>query len=271
MVIGNISNQNKRTIPIAPVAVLYITMAIVGFCYQGMTTMLPTYMDSKRLFSINTDFQADLDDGKFSDSLRQEFYKNGLQIPQDVNLSIKKIVNRWTLSDGNKTNYTIRKEANNLRVYVNTGKGMIYVTMILLVGMLGQYIGGHTADRHRKTRLYMLFNSLSLPFMIMLGLLSGAGLIIVAALFAMFHFAGQPVENSLVAQYTPSNLRSSGYGLKFVFAFGIGSFASAFSGYIGEYFGLNSIFYALSGVIFLAMITMTILILVAKEQKVETA
>lgn len=263
------SKQSGKQIPLVPIIVLYIAMSIVGFCYQGMTTMLPIYLDSKRLFNISLDFQTELNDGKFSENLQGEFIKNGIQLPQDSKFSVKKAVNRWSIKEGDKTKYTIMREKDKIKVYANVGRSKIYVSMILLVGMLGQYIGGHTADRYRKTRLYLYFNAVSLPFMIMIGLMTGTPLIVMAGLFALFHFAGQPVENSLVAQYTPPRLRSSGYGLKFVFAFGFGSFAAAFSGYIGEYFGLNSVFFALGGVIFLAMLVMTVLILVTKEPKAE--
>lgn len=264
------SNQPRQRMSIAPLVALYMVMTVMGFCYQGVTTMLPIYVDSEALFDIGGNFQDDLNQSKFSENLRLEFQKNGNEIPQDAEFSIKKAGNRWALREQGKTRYTIMREGNTLKVYASTGRGKIFVTIILLIGMIGQYIGGHTADRYRKTRLYLLFNSLSLPFMIMVGFMSGIPLIAVAGLFALFHFSCQPVENSLLAQYTPLKLRSSGYGLKFVFAFGIGSFAAAFSGYIGENFGLNSVFFALSGVIFLAMIVMTILLLVAKEQKNET-
>lgn len=262
------SNPSRQRVPIQAVIVLYLAMSVVGFCYQGMTTMLPIYLDSKLLFSIEPEFQNDLDGEVISENFRRDFDNNGFPLLQKVAVSVKKAGKRWVITSGGDS-YTIRKEVKKLKVYASTGRGKIFVTMILLVGMLGQYIGGHSSDRYRKTRLYMMFNVLSLPFMALVGLISGIPVILAAALFAMFHFAGQPVENSLVAQYTPSNLRSSGYGLKFVFAFGIGSTAAAFSGYIGEYFGLNSVFFALGGVIFLAIIVTSLLVIIAKEPAVE--
>ena len=141
--------------------------------------------------------------------------------------------------------------------------------MVYLVGMLGQYMGGHLSDKRRKTRLYLLFNAVSLPFMILIGLTPGIMVIFAAGLFALFHFAIQPVENNLIAQYTPPRLRSSSYGLKFLFAFGAASPAAVFSGYISDRFGFSSVFLALGGVIFLIVLVVASLGIVAKEARVE--
>jgi len=229
--------------------------------------MLPTYLDSHFLLSIDNSYQSDLDRGIIPENLKRELNDNGIQISGNI-VTVKKTGNRWQI-DGTSGIYHIRKEMNRLKVYATSGKGKIFTTMVLLVGIVGQYMGGSLSDRYRKTRLYLLFNSLSLPFMIMIGLASGMPLILVGALFALFHFCGQPVENNLIAQYTPSRLRSSSYGLKFVFTFGIGSFASAFSGYIGENYGLNSVFLALGVVIILMLMILVFLNLVAKEESVQ--
>jgi len=143
--------------------------------------------------------------------------------------------------------------------------------MVLLVGMLGQYMGGHLSDKRRKTRLYLLFNIISLPFMILVGLTVGMMVVIVAALFALFHFANQPVENGLIANYTPPHLRSSSYGLKFFLTFGLGSFASGFSGYVADNYGFNSVFFALPGVIALVIIVLAVVNVIEKERDFEAS
>ena len=173
---------------------------------------------------------------------------------------------KWWITDENKK-YTVIRERGKLGVYGRrAAKGGLFATMVLLMGMVGQYMGGHSSDRWRKTRLYLLFNLISLPFMFLIGLTYGGMLIVFAALFAVFHFANQPVENNLIAHYTPSRLRSSSYGLKFFLTFGIGSFASGFSGYMADHYGLNSVFLALSGVIVLIVIVILFLNLAAKEE-----
>jgi predicted MFS family arabinose efflux permease len=107
--------------------------------------------------------------------------------------------------------------------------------------------------------------------MILVGLTASMLVIPMVALFALFHFANQPVENNLIAHYTPSRLRSSSYGLKFFFTFGFGSLGAAFSGYVAENLGFNSVFLALGGVILLIALVVAFLNVAAKEARVETS
>lgn len=230
--------------------------------------MLPTYLGK---FSIGLELQSDLDNGRISSGLRQEFKNNKTELSQNATIPIEESRrgSKWQIDDEGK-NYTVINEKGSLSVYGRrTARGNLFATMVYLVGMLGQYMGGYSSDRWRKTRLYLLFNAVSLPFMILVGLSSGTLMVYIAALFALFHFANQPVENSLIAQYTPPGLRSSSYGLKFFFTFGLGSFASAFSGYIADHFGFSSVFLALGGVIFLIVLVVASLGIVAKEARVE--
>jgi MFS family permease len=75
-------------------------------------------------------------------------------------------------------------------------------------------------------------------------------------LFALFHFAGQPVGNSLVAKYTDERGRGMGFGIYFSALFGVGSLASGFSGMIAERYGLGKIFLALGVAVFLGFVVM---------------
>ena len=117
---------------------------------------------------------------------------------------------KWQIKDGEGDKYDVRLERNKINVYGRrAAKGGLFTTMVLLVGMAGQYMGGHFSDKRRKTRLYLLFNLISLPFMILIGLMSGMMVVVIAAAFSLFHFANQPIENSLIAQYTPARQGSS--------------------------------------------------------------
>jgi MFS family permease len=260
------NSQSQQRLRIRAIILLYAAMSVAGFTYQGMTTMLPTYLDSRLITKTDLSLQNELDNGVISEKMGEVFTSNGNTLSKDAGISIRKTASRWTIKDSSK-NYEIRKEGDNLSIYAITGKGRMFTTMILLVGILGQYMGGNLSDKHRKTLLYFMFSLISMPFMLMIGLSGGVLLIIVAALFALFHFSTQPVENNLIAQYTPSRIRSSSYGLKFVFSFGVGSFASAFSGYIGERFGLSYVFIALGMVICLLILLTVVLVIFAKEKK----
>lgn len=101
----------------------------------------------------------------------------------------------------------------------------ILTSVAYLSGAWGQIVGGRLADRRDLRRLYLLFHGASLPLLFLLGHLAGLPLLVCAAGYAFFAFGMQPIENSLVAVLTPSRLRSTGYGLKFILTFGVGSLA----------------------------------------------
>jgi len=93
------------------------------------------------------------------------------------------------------------------------------------VGMLGQWAGGHLADRHDLRRLYLGFHAASLPFLVAMAFATEGLLLVAACGFVFFALGMQPIENSLVARFTPARWRATGYGIKFGLNFGIGSTA----------------------------------------------
>jgi hypothetical protein len=50
-------------------------------------------------------------------------------------------------------------------------------------------------------------------------------LVSAGAVFVFFSLGMQPIENSLFARFTPPRWRATGYGIKFILTFGVGSFA----------------------------------------------
>ena len=261
-------DRPKRRFPLRALILLYAAMALAGFCYRGVVTFLPTYLGR---FSIGVELQGDLDNGVLPEKLRQEFRNNKIELSKSAAVVVDTTSRKWQIND-EVSKYRVMKEGARLNVYGRkTARGSRFATMVYLVGMLGQYMGGHLSSKRRKALLYLLFSAASLPFMFLIGLTTGALMVFVSAFFALFHFANQPVENSLVAQHTPPHLRSSSYGLKFFFAFGFGSFGAAFSGYIASRFGFSSVFLALGGVIFLVVLVVLLLNIATREGRVETS
>ncbi|MFC1713786.1 MFS transporter [Candidatus Poribacteria bacterium] len=264
----SVSRESAQRLSVTALILLYVAMALFGFLYRGTMTVLPLYLGR---FSINQSFQGDLEGLVLSEKLQQELEHNKITLSEDASISAEVEDGRWQIKDG-KDKYDVRKEGNKLNIYGRrAGKGGLFTTMVLLVGMAGQYMGGHFSDKRRKTRLYLLYNLICLPFMILIGLTSGMLVVVIAAAFSLFHFANQPVENSLVAQYTPSRLRSRSYGLKFFLTFGLGSFGAGFAGYISDHFAFDTVFFALSGVLVLVLTVIALLVIAAKETPVETS
>lgn len=263
------SSMASQRLPLAAIVLMYAAMTLFGFLYRGTMTVLPSYLGR---FSIDSSFQGDLQELNLSEKLRQELKNNEILLSEDAEILAEETNRKWQIKNGEEKKYDVRREGSRINIYGRgAAKGGLFTTMVLLVGMAGQYMGGHFSDKRRKTRLYLLFNLVSLPFMTLIGLLSGMMVVVIAAVFSLFHFANQPVENNLIAQYTPSRLRSSSYGLKFFLTFGIGAFATGFAGYIADRSGFGSVFFALSGVLILILVIISLLVITAKEKRVEAS
>jgi MFS family permease len=96
-------------------------------------------------------------------------------------------------------------------------------SLVYVLGGVGQFVGGRLADRYDLRILYVAFHAISIPFVVSMALLSGAPLLVAGAAFVFFSIGMQPIENSLVARFTPDRWRSTGYGMKFSVVFGIGA------------------------------------------------
>lgn len=101
----------------------------------------------------------------------------------------------------------------------------ILASVAYAMGILGQILGGHLADRYDLRKLYLLFHGASLPFLLLMATSSDWLLLVSASFYVFFSLGMQPIENSLVAHLTPERWRSTSYGIKFVLSFGGGSLA----------------------------------------------
>lgn len=142
--------------------------------------------------------------------------------------------------------------------------GMLVATLFLF-SMAGQYAGGKLADRMDLRWAYFITQIAALPFVAAMGYLWGWPLYIAAGLFLFFTLGMQPVENSLVTKFIPRRWLSTGYGIKFTFTFGVGSLAVYQVSYIGKHMGMEWIYTALTGQVFL--LAMTALILLAASKR----
>ena len=130
--------------------------------------------------------------------------------------------------------------------------GGLLSTLILSVGMIGQYLGGHLSDRYPMIRLYFIVLILSLPFLFMLGFVENLWIIGAGLLFALFHFPQQPIENHLISRWMPPKWVGSGFGIKFTATFGVGAFAAGLTGIIAERTSMASVFPMLAGLVLIS-------------------
>jgi MFS family permease len=118
----------------------------------------------------------------------------------------------------------------------------VATSLVYTVSALGQYLGGRLADRYDLRWLYVAFHAMSIPFVLGMAVAHGAPLLMLAGGFVFFSIGMQPIENSLVARFTPDRWRSTGYGLKFTVVFGIGSLSVPGVKYLMESYSLSVVF-----------------------------
>ncbi|NQT26799.1 MFS transporter [candidate division KSB1 bacterium] len=143
--------------------------------------------------------------------------------------------------------------------------GGLFATIILSIGMIGQFVGGHLSDRFPMIRLYLITIAITLPFMLLISATHNILLILVALLFALFHFPQQPIENHLIAHIIPHRFVSWAYGIKFTLTFGVGSFAAGLAGIIADKWSLSTVFLFLGGLIVISALLLAILVPREKE------
>jgi len=123
-----------------------------------------------------------------------------------------------------------------------TLRGGIFSTIVLLSGVFGQMIGGYLGARYNRTTLIFFIILLNIPFLALIGLLTGWPMVVAGIILGIVHFNLQPIGNALVSDLTESRDRGIGYGISFFLSFGVGSIASGFSGILAEKYGTEIVF-----------------------------
>ncbi len=145
-----------------------------------------------------------------------------------------------------------------------TAAAAMLASLIYMVAVIGQVVGGRIADKYDLRWMYLAFYSLSLPFLILMALTSQVLLVVSAAMYIFFALGVQPIENSLVAKYTPKRWRSTGYGIKFILVFGIGSLSVHIVGWIKGIWSLSAVYFFAGGMEVLLILVVSILVWVSR-------
>jgi MFS family permease len=107
-------------------------------------------------------------------------------------------------------------------------------TVALLMGAVGQYIGGSLSQRFPLECLAPLIAIMVVPSLVVMGTASGAALVVASGAFVLFSFGGQPIYTSLIADYTPGHLLGRSYGITYFAAFGLASVGSTYAGFFAS-------------------------------------
>jgi predicted MFS family arabinose efflux permease len=130
--------------------------------------------------------------------------------------------------------------------FVNDEFGAAFVTVALVLGAVGQLVGGSISQRVRLERLAPVIGVCTIPALLLTGALSGAALVLAASVFVFFYFANQPVFTGLIADYSPVGAVGRSYGFSFFAGFGLGSIGGIIAGAFVDQWGTHSAFLGLT-------------------------
>ncbi len=133
-------------------------------------------------------------------------------------------------------------------------------SIIYLIGMLGQYTGGRVAERYDLKMCYLIFHAIPIPVAFLIVLSANVPLLLLATVYFFFLLGMQPIENTLVARYTPQKFRHAAYGTKFILVFGVGALAVKLIQYIEAHVGIAWVFPAL-GCVSLGLVCVILLLI----------
>lgn len=106
---------------------------------------------------------------------------------------------------------------------------------LLLLGGVGQYVGGKLVDRYRAE--HVLIANFAVLVLIALTFVPAANaglwsLLIVSGMLGFFVFLEAPVNQEVISKYVPADLRGLSFGWTYIAVFGVGALGSAVAGLI---------------------------------------
>ena len=108
------------------------------------------------------------------------------------------------------------------------------IGLVYFVGGVMQIWSGWLSDKYPLKWVYTGMIAMQAPFLALAAVATGLPLMAAAVLMVTFNIGALPPENTLLARYTPSQWRSTAYGLKFVLSFGFSAMGVPLAAYIYE-------------------------------------
>ncbi len=140
----------------------------------------------------------------------------------------------------------------HLEELVSKDFGGAFLTVALLLGAVGQLVGGSISLRARLERMAPIIGLLAIPALVLTALLSGALLVVAASVFVFFYFANQPVFTGLIADYSRAGAVGRSYGVSFFAGFGLGSTGGIIAGGLVDIWDTEAAFLGLTA--FMALV-----------------
>ena len=161
--------------------------------------------------------------------------------------------------------YNFVKSLNLIKMEgTKTLSSTILTSFVYIISIAGQIAGGKIADRYELRYSYFLFFAFSLPFLIMMYFFKNIPLFVVSIFFILFTIGMQPIENSLIAKFTPPRWRNTFFGIKFILTFGVSSVVIYPIGFFQINYSLEAVFILFSLLIGVLILNNLFLIFVTR-------
>ena len=95
----------------------------------------------------------------------------------------------------------------------------LYVFLVYAVAALAQILIGSLADRHSLSRIFLPLALLQVPMLLLTGLVGGATTLFTALAMMFLVFGQVPINEVMVARYTPPEYRTRVYSVRYTLSF----------------------------------------------------
>ena len=129
--------------------------------------------------------------------------------------------------------------------FVGSVAGGALATLVLVWGMMGQWGGGRFSESSRPARMYLVVVVAGGLALALMGLLSGWGVVVAAAVYSAAYFAGEPIGASLLVRFAPARRRGVVFGVHLGLAAAMGAAAGGLMGLVADAHGLHAVYVVL--------------------------
>jgi predicted MFS family arabinose efflux permease len=156
----------------------------------------------------------------------------------------------------------------HLEDFVDKDFGGAFLTVALLMGAVGQLIGGGISNRWPLERIVPVIGLLTVPPLILVGVVTAPALVvIVASVFVFLYFMNQPIFTGLIADYSPPGAVGRSFGISFFAGFGIGSLGGVIAGALVDQWDTQAAFLGLTGFMVASVALSTVLWVMAERRE----
>lgn len=158
----------------------------------------------------------------------------------------------------------------HLEELVNEDFGAAFVTVALLMGAVGQLVGGYLSHRVRLERLAPVIALATVPALALTALMSGPLLVVISSVFVFLYFMNQPVFTGLIADYAPEGAVGRSFGISFFAGFGLGSLGGVIAGAFVDQWDTEAAFLAMTAIMGGAVAVTFVIWLLGERRGTET-